>query len=71
MRRFGILLAAAMMAIAMMAAPAAALPNSASGKGIGVNAAGELVGQGHYKGIDCNAAEAGNTPFAYLGLCNK
>jgi hypothetical protein len=42
-------------------------------KGIGVapeaSAVTGLVGQGHFLGLDCFAAEAGNTPFAALGIC--
>lgn len=59
-----------MTALALVAAPAAAHPNSASGKAIGV-VDGELKGQGHFKGIDCNAADAGMTPFPALGICDK
>lgn len=70
MRRITILFAAILMALTM-ALPAVAHPNTASGKGIGVVEGKGLVGQGHYLGIDCNAAEAGNTPFSALGLCEK
>jgi hypothetical protein len=65
------------LAVAMVAAPASAHPLNPPGAGKTISIGGPLGSptpgdgaQGHWRGIDCNAAN-GKTPITKLNICVK